>query len=460
MAVITDLLNRLGGKPVSSKTPPAVADKTPAGAQQGSTVVETARIGRINQRLYVNPALRAAILDLRRLDKVDGRVKTIHRKTASMAVKGGIKLHTTDTNDRIQRLFKQFVAACHLDKRDKLKSDIRSVLMEGNLCLQWVLDPAQKNVVRGVRMPTETIKPLADDNGVFPDPSAAYAQLDPTSGRDIAVFPLWQLTVCRLDPENYDDHGAMGRPWLDAVRETLLKLRMTETDLVVRRNERAPLRTAHVLEGASNEVLQEYKERVEDDQKEVTTNYYMNTKGAVTPVQGDENLDHIKDILYLLDAFFAGSPGDKAIFGYTDGLNRDILEDLLTAFYDELDALQDCVSTAYQTGFELHLLLNGINPDSVPGMCVKFAERRTETANQATDRALKVMATGASQRTVWETAGLNADTELSRRKVERASSDPYPNHEEDDEDLDRPRQRVSITPGNAPKKESATHVTN
>jgi len=460
MDIVSNLVARISRAPTAVKANPRSDGKTAAGAQQGSTVNETDRIARTYQRLYVDPSLRAAILQLRQLDRQDGRVKTIHNKTSSMAVKGGLWLQTTEPAPKIQQHWRQFSTACHLDKRDKLKSDIRGLMMEGNLCMQWVLDPNQKAVIRGVRMPTETIKPLADDNGVFPDPLAAYEQIDPSSHRSIATFALWQLTVCRLDPNNYDDFGALGRPWLDAVRETLLKLRMTERDMVVRRNERAPMRTAHFLEGASASELKDYQAQVENDQKEITTNYYSNTKGAVTAVQGDENLDQIADVIYLLNAFFAAAPGDKAIFGYSDGLNRDILEDLQRAFFDELDALQDCAAMVYQTGFELHLLLNGINPDSIPGLCVQYSERRTETPNQATDRALKQSALGASQRTVWSTAGLDPDKELAQRKTEKASKDPYPDHEDEETDLDKTRQRVTITPGNQRKKESATNVSN
>uniref|UniRef100_UPI003F585844 hypothetical protein n=1 Tax=Vibrio cholerae TaxID=666 RepID=UPI003F585844 len=48
---------------------------------------------------------------------------------------------------------------------------------------------------------------------------------------ELCTFPLWQLTVSRLDPDNFDDMGCMGRPYLDAARTIWQKLIMTEEDL-------------------------------------------------------------------------------------------------------------------------------------------------------------------------------------------------------------------------------------
>ena len=50
------------------------------------------------------------------------------------------------------------------------------------------------------------------------------------AGRKIAGFPLWQLTVERLDPDSIDDRGALGRSRgsPDASRAMAATLRETE----------------------------------------------------------------------------------------------------------------------------------------------------------------------------------------------------------------------------------------
>jgi hypothetical protein len=61
--------------------------------------------------------------------------------------------------------------------------------------------------------------------------------------------------MCRLDLDNLDEFGSMGRPFLEACGKTWRELVMTEEDLVIRRRMRAPLRLAHVLEGADDVAL-------------------------------------------------------------------------------------------------------------------------------------------------------------------------------------------------------------
>ena len=408
--------------------------------------------------MWVDPELRASILDIREMDRLDSRVKRIHGRTSRAATKGGLKLNTSSDNKRLIRAWDQFRRRLQLHRPDKLESDMRGLMMEGNLPIQWVLDQDGR-VSAGIRMPSETIRPVVGQNGAFVDPQKAYEQFDLMSGKVIAVFPLWALSLVRLTPDNYDDHGCMGRPYLDAARPVWKKLTMTEEDLVIRRRERAPLRTAHFLEGATPEYMEEYQSKIEDDQKEITTNYYSNTKGSVQSVQGDANLDQIADVEYLLDTFFSGAPAPKGLFGYVGNLARDVLEDLKQDFFDELDAMQDTAAMVYELGFRLDLLLQGINPDNYE-FEVRFAERRTETPNQAADRALKLQAMGASQQTVWTTAGLNPTLELKQRGAEKKSSDPYPGYDDGASNPVDGTQRVSITPGNGPNKESATYITN
>lgn len=233
---------------------------------------------------------------------------------------------------------------------------------------------------------------------------------------------------------------------------------MTEEDLVIRRRQRAPLRFAHVLEGANKEELTAYKNEVEFDKRAdaICTDFYLNKKGGVTALQGDANLDQIADVAHLLDTFFAGAPAPKGLFGFTDGLSRDILEDLKRDYYEEIDALQDTVSWVYEQGFRLDLLLSGINPErELP--YIRFIERRTETPNQAADRALKYQALGVPPAKCWDVAGLDpAEIEIAVEK-ERLKGDPYPNPTDI---VPAHAPQVSITPGNARKGESATAINN
>lgn len=463
MSVISQLRARLFPRPPAPATTPPEAHTLP-----GESLPGTRRSGRTptpeNQTKYlyrimwVDPDLRATIQEIRRMDARDGRVKKIHARTARAAVKGGLRLVMTTPNRRIERAWGDFERRLGLHRREKLESDMAGLMMEGNLPLQWVLD-AHGRVAQAVRMPTETILPNVDQNGQFKDLSSAYHQYDLTTGLKVAEFALWQLTMVRLSPQNFDDMGALGRPYLDASRSVWKKLNMTEEDLVIRRRQRAPLRTAHTLEGATDDELKIYKARVEEDETAITTNYYLNKKGTVQAVQGDANLDQIGDVVHLLDTFFAGAPAPKALFGFTEGLNRDILEDLKRDYFDELDALQDVGAFGYRIGFELDLLLRGINPHSV-GFDVQFAERRTDTANQRADLALKHQAMGVPRSLVFEAAGLDPARVRAVAAWEASQDDPYPDPNAIAPSRGAPpgTPRVSVTPGNRRKGESGTDI--
>ena len=451
MPLIQSLLQRIGLQRIPPKIAPLPGEDRRPSSEIGDRPTPENRIKYLYRQMWVDPDLRQAVLDIREMDRLDGRVKKIHGRMARAAIKGGLQLRTKGSNRRLSRLWSQFERRLHLHRREKLESDCRALVMEGNLPMQWVLDAAGR-VVAGIRMPTETILPNVDEGGRFKDLTAAYQQFDLTTGVEIARFALWQLTLVRLTPDNYDDQGSLGRPYLDASRGVWRKLCMTDEDLVIRRRVRAPLRLAHVLEGANDGDIEAYRATVESEQDVITTDFYLNKKGGVTAIQGDANLDQIADVSYLLDTFFAGAPAPKGLFGYTDGLARDILEDLKRDYYDELDALQDTLSFAYHLGFRLDLLLQGINPDDYE-FDVVFAERRTDTPNQRADLALKYQAIGAPKKTVFESAGLDPAAIQSQLEDEAKGLDPYP-----ESSSGGGPGNVAITPGNGRKGNSATTI--
>ena len=402
------------------------------------------------QIFATNTEIRSTIAQIQHMDAIDQRVKKIHSRTANAATKGGIALVMTQYNEKIEQHFKNFVSSCSLNNPQKLASDMRALLVEGNLFLQVVSNGSA--VQQLVRLPCVTMRVNTNKSGQFKDIQHAYSQIDIHTGAEQLAFALWQITLARLTPENFDDKGSLGRPLLDSARPTWNMLSMTEKDLVLRRRHRAPQRMSHILENATTEELEKYQAQNSQVGSQVTTDYFSNKKGSVTAISGDANLDQIKDITHLLDTFFSGAPAPKGLFGYSDELSRDILEDLKKEFYDELDTCQDIVSQSYYQAFCLHLLLQGINPDDYE-LSVQFKERRTETANQATDRALKLLALGASKTTALKTAGLNPESEKQNLINEAKDLDAYPGN-------DAGTPKVSVTPSNARKGESATTVSN
>ena len=94
--------------------------------------------------------------------------------------------------------WKAFERRLKLNEKEKLESDCRGLVMEGNLFLQWVVSQ-EGNVSSCARMPTETIVPMIQPNGTFINPKRAYDQLD-ANGVLLTSFAVWQLTHLRLSP--------------------------------------------------------------------------------------------------------------------------------------------------------------------------------------------------------------------------------------------------------------------
>jgi hypothetical protein len=441
----------------------------PAG-EQGHRVAADVALRRLYQQFSFSTEVRAKIVMLRDMELRDGRVKAIHGRVCRDTIRGGLVMQFSegDSSDTLRREWLAFARRLSLDRAQKLRSDARGLVCEGNLPLQLVLNADATGVAAAVRMPAETIVPLVDDSGRFANPMAAYEQRDVVNGRVLASFAAWQLQLARYDPLSFDDMGEMGRPFLDAVVGTWRKLVMTEEDLVIRRRTRAPLRMAHVLEGADDATLSRYRQTVEGEKGEVTTDFYLNRKGGVTPVQGDANLDHINDVVHLLDSFFAGTGVPKGLMGYTEGLARDVLEDLKRDYYDEIDHVQDTLAWEYEQVFRIHLLFKGIvaGPEE---FSLRVATRRTETPNQVADLGLKLLGLGLPPPMVWEEMGYDPATVLKAVEAWGERADPYPGAGA----LPVPglppappgagggaggAGGVKVTPGNGRKGESATAV--
>lgn len=437
----------------------------PAG-EMGHRVPADVAMRRWYRQFAVSTEVRDKIIALREMEARDGRVKRVHGQVCRDMVRGGLVMQFAESasSETLRREWVAFEHRLQLNRPQKLRSDARGLVAEGNLPLQLVLGERQ-SVVAAVRMPAETIVPLVDMSGRFKDPARAYEQRDTISGQVVATFAAWQLQLARFDPLSFDDLGEMGRPFLDATVETWRKLVMTEEDLVIRRRQRAPLRLSHVLEGASPQDLEDYRKTVEGEKGEITTDFYSNRKGSVTAVQGDANLEHVADVVHLLDTFFAGTPAPKGLFGYTNGLARDVLADLKRDYYDEVDHLQDSQAWEYEWCFRIHLLLRGIvaGPEE---FALRFSERRTETPNEVADLALKLSALGLPPPLVWEEMGYDPVAVQKAVDTWAKRSDPYPGAggmpvpgaPGGAMPGGAPAPRVSVTPGGAGGGRSSTAI--
>ena len=107
------------------------------------------RRARLENPLFaVDYEYRAVVADIRRMDRQDGRVKRIHNRVARDVTRGGLVLNQPNPSKRVQREWRAFISRLQLDNAQKLKSDARALVMEGNLPMQWEIDDAGREVTR------------------------------------------------------------------------------------------------------------------------------------------------------------------------------------------------------------------------------------------------------------------------------------------------------------------------
>jgi len=396
---------------------------------------------RYNMRLQqVDTDLKSAITDIQEMAKKDGRIAQILKKTAESCVKGGLRLKTSGDNQKLIELWDRFVRSTRLDNRQKLMSDASALVMQGNLALQIVIDKNTNEITRLVQMPIVTIVPNVDATGQFPKPEKAYSQIG-MGGSVVADFPLWQLSMTRLFPENFDDFGSFGMPLLHSVRDHWRKLRQSEEKLLLTRDE-GIAKTFFVLENSDQEGLEKFQRHVEAQSDMGISTFFSNKKGGMTVSNQGANLGEIADITYCLDSVLSGAGVSKELLGYTNGASLSTIQAMSDIFYEGLDSIQDILATAYRDAFVFNLLLQGILPEDYT-FTVEFVERTTETRSQRVDTALKMQAAGASRATVFFEMGLDPALEEERLAADAPGTTTT---------------NLNIVPGNAPKGESALTV--
>ncbi len=449
---ITSKINNFLNKKISQYQP-GVAEKNTS--FKGSVVTAKQRLSNdLIGRMQVSLELKAIIEDIKFYDQVDGRVKDILDTCAEDMTRGGLVLHfETEENAKILQAFKDYKKLTGFANTAKLYSYARQFLVQGALYIQWTYN--ESGLVGAHAMPVDDIIPNASHNGVFNDTSKAFVQYD-YMGNIIESWDFKELSYVRLNPFNIDNIADPGRPLLDAARDPLLKLRMTDEDLVIRRKSCATSTTVHsIQEDAKDSALEDYKKQFEDNQDEVIKNVFSNKEVKIETIQGDPNLDAINDVNYLENTFYAACPGPKAVFADPAGIQRDTLEHLLKSYYKKIDTYQEILSSGIAEGFYWYCLHQGILPDKYD-FSIDFAERRTESRNQQADLALKYLAMGADAYTVFKSAGLDPNAVMARRKVQDKELATLMDY--GDSSTTEPKNKVTVVENNAHNGESQTSV--
>lgn len=268
--------------------------------------------------------------------------------------------------------------------------------VEGDLFVQAVVSGDE--VIALKRMPADGMERNTNDADEFSDPSRAFSQVDVITNQEVDTFPLWMIHHQRwlyVDGERY------GQSELLSTRRAVELMRLAEDAQVRRRIVRAPLRRHHEVGNEKNPGnwpdVEKYKEqngmvegRVEQyNPVEVGRDYFSTWGTKITNLDGDQKVHEVDDLRYLEGIYTVGLPTPSPIYGlHTEGVNRDVLDDLRAEWLKKTASLTDAISEVMAWAFELDLLLHGILPDSIK-YTIQFSESSLELPSERLDRVVK-----------------------------------------------------------------------
>lgn len=382
---------------------PADADGTTEGGSSATASPSTEQF-ELWQLRYER---RAIIADLRRLYDEEPRFARAVRKFAREAVRKGIRVTVSSgtarqPDARIQHamaILERTIADCGLTPT-RLRSWALALPLEGDLFIQRVV--VGNRVVDAKRMPCASMERMSDSQDRFFDVNRAFAQIDIQTNADITQFALWQIHHERW---NHLDGDRYGRSEYLQLRRPARNLQLLEQAQVIRRIARAALRLLHRVGSKDRPGL---SKDVEDykalnslaaqggglDPTMALRDYFGNGLTEVVAIPGDPNVHEIADLEYFRDSFASGTGAPKAMLGWADkDINRDILKDQIAQWLKEVQDLTDAIKNVVRGILDFALLLEGIDPSTVPYDLV-FSQNSTETPSERQTRVAAALEAG------------------------------------------------------------------
>ncbi|MDC0763505.1 portal protein [Brevibacillus sp. AG] len=379
--------------------------------------------------LQVEGSRRAVLRDVEQMLHDDPLIDETNARIARKAVRGGILVTVTGSGNhsknravktgdkagrgahlanRAQDVIDSFI------KRTKIEATavewISRLIADGDLFLNVVVKQGPQPFVEAIRrVPPAIMKRNEDQFGQFVDLSRAFSEIDPSHGLyflttvpETAVrhFPLWAINHIRWKYRG----GLYGTSQYMSIRKLSNQNRTADDDMVIRRKTRAPLRRVHSIGTKDNpgdettikQYKAEHRDTIENGRYKPTTDYYHNGIGDVKNLEGDGNLDKIGDVEYLFNKENAGTLIPKGLIGFSENINRDVLDDQKDEYYDTIEDIRSLLEygdggpfSGLRSIIDFELLLHGIDVEAT-GLSydISFNPLRTEKPQEVLNRTV------------------------------------------------------------------------
>ena len=371
---------------------------------------------------------RTKIADCQQMAKTDSRVRRMLKKLSDDSIVGGLQIlveeaSTEAEKDKAQMIINQVQADCMID--DKLEGWGKICLREGDLFLQVYLDEKERKIYRLKKLATAITFSNMDSEGNFPEDQAAYYQEHPLTREKTKEFEAWQVIHI---PWEYEDGQPYGEPMFSAARLAWKRLDSGEKNITIRRAVRAGKKLQHKIGNAESpdwQLVNQYKRENRDtlDNPVAASQDFFTTGNIdIEEIGGDSELGELKDISHFegLVLMASGIPVALLSGGREESINRDVLEEQEEDYFRVIDALNNTFEHGLRKIFNLALLLQGINSDSIK-YTFNWGNKDRDDVDAKITRGKDMQALGYSFETIHGEIGLSKITyeeELERIKAQ------------------------------------------
>lgn len=387
-------------------------------------------IGDQRSKLWTIRRAREAILaDAKQMQDTDPRWASILDAIARDATIGGFdlsfhsggKFRRTRGVPRAQQVLQQFIKLAGID--DKLEGWAKALVRDGDLFTELVVDKKTGKPTNAKKLDARITVPAKNKRGGWlHGPHEAYYQTDGITDTAKTWFAEWQIVHVKWGG---DEGDIFGTSQLMAGRKAWQMLIKLEEDLVLRRRLRAGLKFLHSIDGTPNDLARyrEQNKQVLENPFAVQSDIFINRQATVTELVGDTAVDRIEDVIHLLHTLFVRGQFPKALLGYEQSINRDVLREQMKQYTKFLRTASWRMSIVLREIFRRVLLLNGIDDEGVEYE-IRWRWRSDDELKETTDMAIKLLATGRlSSETFYRllnVPGLTWEGEAARIKEEMA----------------------------------------
>ena len=310
-----------------------------------------------------------------------------------------------------------------IEDKKKLRGWVKGLLRDGDLFLQLIVE--DKELVKAKKLAAEITHTRMNAEGEFPKDKKPYYQQSKRNPYEAErEFDEWEIVHLKWDAEDGQQYG---KSLLNSSRLAWRRLESGEKDMAIRRKMRAGKKWHHKIgndkKSGTSKDIEEYRTRNKatlENPTDPSQDIYSNELVEIHTLEGDGTIGDIEDLRWTegLFSIATGIPqallsgGREAATRFT--VIREQEEDYLRVVGD----IDEVMEEAFRRIFDIALLLDGINPDSVVYIFNWGAKDREDTDKKVL-RAERLLTMGYSFETVLKTVdldGITYEEEVARIK--------------------------------------------